>query len=115
MPQQRVWPGSNTPIMHGKAHMRAKRKRARGQFPRRRALAATALDSTSEIGRKVITLEYFIGRTTPGKLLSFFFLLESRAVQRRKSGDGPNLSGALSGGRNLPRAAYRPSMLNPAS
>ncbi len=31
-----------------------------------------------------------------------FSLLESRAVQRRKSGDSPNLSGALSGGRNLP-------------
>ena len=31
-----------------------------------------------------------------------FSLLESRAVQRRKSGDLPTLSGALSGGRNLP-------------
>ncbi len=30
------------------------------------------------------------------------FTLGSRAVQRRKSGDRPNLSGALSGGRNLP-------------
>ncbi len=31
-----------------------------------------------------------------------FSLLESSAVQRRKSGDLPSLSGALSGGRNLP-------------
>ena len=42
-------------------------------------------------------------------LCRLFSLLKSRGAQRRKSGDWPNLSGVLSGGRNLsaPHAPWR--------